>query len=105
MWLKKPSFRQSIQFWWTEALTNGWGEQRIKQKLRIIKSQLKDWNKNVVGSIQQQKKSFLRQIADLDIDESDHGLTEEEITPCHKAKGELQEKVFKKEISWKQNQD
>lgn len=105
MWLKKPSFRQSIQFWWTEALTNGWGEQRITQKLWIIKSQLKDWNKNVVGSIQQQKKSFLRQIADLDIDESDHGLTEEEITPRHKAKGELQEKVFKKEISWRQNQD
>lgn len=24
MWLKQPSFRQSIQFWWTEALTNGW---------------------------------------------------------------------------------
>lgn len=99
MWLQHKSFNEIISSWWN---IYGWAAYRFLQKLKFIKQNLKKWNKDVFGSLTQQKTALSQQIERLDIEESALGLSKEDLRLRNKLKEELLDIVYKEEISWKQ---
>lgn len=85
MWLRHKNFKESVLSWWNQPQITGWAAFRIQQKLRLIKQQLKDWNKEVLGSLDHQKAAFLT-LERLDKKESESDLSEEELMQRNKLK-------------------
>lgn len=102
MWFQHKSFRPSLLSWWNQIHTQGWAAYRFQQKLLFIKQKLKTWNREVFGSIPQQKQILSQQIDHLDHKESEVGLSEEELRQRNELKEEIQQIVYKEVISWKQ---
>lgn len=102
MWFQHKSFKESILSWWNQPQTKGWAAFRLQKTLLFIKEKLKIWNREVFGSLAQQKEILSQQIDHLDHKESDSGLTEEELGLRKKLKEEIQDIANKEEISWKQ---
>jgi len=56
-WTEHPSFMQNIQKWWTQTTIRSDNIMYIfQQKLKTIKTNLKQWNKDTFGNIMQAKK-------------------------------------------------
>lgn len=70
------------------------------QKLKVLKQDLKLWNKEVFGHVGISKQDLLQEIAALDAREESHSLSDEEKLMWDQKRSEFQ-KVME-EISWRQ---
>jgi len=52
---------------WGTYSVQGNNISKFKDKLKLLKSNLKDWNKNVFGCLQSNQKRILKEIKDLDV--------------------------------------
>lgn len=65
-WIDHPTFMQNIQSWWTQTTIESDNIMYIfLQKLKIIKANLKCWNKNTFGNIFQAKRELEEKMAGL----------------------------------------
>lgn len=78
------------------------GSIQIPEEAVIIIQNWKIWNREVFGSITQQKEALSHQLDWLDKKESDSGLYPEELPQRIKFKEELIDIVYKEEIRWQQ---
>jgi hypothetical protein len=56
-WIEHTTFKENINQWWQEELPNQ-GKRMFKlyKRLKYIKHKLKEWNKEIFGNINQEKK-------------------------------------------------
>ncbi|GLT59681.1 hypothetical protein SLA2020_324880 [Shorea laevis] len=50
-WLTHPEFEQFVKERWNSFEVRGWGGYRLKEKLKMLKKELRIWNKEVFGVI------------------------------------------------------
>jgi len=72
-WIDHPTFKENIdQWWWEELMNQGTRMFKLYKKLKYIKQNLKEWNMEVFGNINQGKKSIedrMRKLEELYIEE------------------------------------
>ena len=80
-WTEHPSFMENIQNWWNQTTIRSDNIMYIiQQKLKIIKTNLKQWNKDTFGNIFQAKRELEEKMANLQQTLITEGPTEERNT-------------------------
>ena len=75
-WFMEPGFKEFVKEKWCSYNVQGNSIYRLKEKLKLLKVDLKDWNKNEYGCLETKKKQILRQIEDLDVNDDNNSLEE-----------------------------
>jgi hypothetical protein len=103
LWIEHPTFKEHINQWWQEDLRDqGTRMFKLYKRLKYIKHKLKEWNKEIFGNINQEKKNIdniMRTLQKLCIDEGytkDHKREEIQMTQ------EWEARCQQEEILWRQ---
>jgi hypothetical protein len=58
-WIENPTFKEHINQWWWEELPDQ-GKRMFKfyKRIKYIKHKLKEWNKEIFGNINPEKKNI-----------------------------------------------
>ena len=75
-WFMEPGFKEFVKEKWCSYNVQGNSISKLKDKLKLLKADLKEWNKNVYGCLETKKKKILRQIEDLDVNDDNNFLEE-----------------------------
>ena len=102
MWLKVEGFKDLMRSWWQGMSVRGRASYKLATKLKVIKQNLKIWNREVFGSLESNKFATLQQADYWDQVESERRLTEEEISIKKEAKEGYAKWVNLEEIHWRQ---
>ncbi|KAL8482296.1 hypothetical protein ACS0TY_028456 [Phlomoides rotata] len=78
-WLEHPQFKDFFQEKWKRYSIEGWAAYRLKEKLKLLKKDLRDWNKCILGDIDHNIDSMMKEIEVLDHINDAMGLEEAEI--------------------------
>lgn len=76
--------------------------QRFRGKLKLLRANLRSWNKNTFGVLEERKSSLLNEIEWWDKREEELGLSREDISCRDAAREELKRVFYLEEIKWKQ---
>ena len=71
MWLKVEGFKDLMRSWWQEMSVSGRASYKLATKLKVIKHNLKIWNREVFGSLESNKLVALQQVEYWDQVESE----------------------------------
>ncbi|KAI8023233.1 hypothetical protein LOK49_LG03G01116, partial [Camellia lanceoleosa] len=71
MWLSSDGFLEQVKGWWDCYVLSGLPSFCLAQKLKLLKSDLKRWNREVFGRLEVQKADVLAVLQELDVLESD----------------------------------
>jgi len=66
VWLKEPRFRDMVKEKWDSYEVQGNSMSVLKDKLKLLKADLKVWNINVFGCVESHKRRILSEIEELD---------------------------------------
>lgn len=66
VWPETPNFKKKIESWWNDQNPSGWAGYRFMEKLRGLKAQIVQWNKEEFSKERDKKKDLLLQIAHID---------------------------------------
>lgn len=84
-WISHRNFKDFIEQKWTSYKTVGWAGFCLKEKLKMLKVDLKIWNKNVFGNLDNQIDCRKLEIEALDKLDDAFGLEEDEISRRNQA--------------------
>ena len=62
MWLKVEGFKDLFKAWWEGDNFNGSASFIMAEKLKVVKSKLKEWNRDVFGTVDYRKNLALDQL-------------------------------------------
>ena len=62
MWLKVEGFKELLKAWWEGDSFNGSASFILAEKLKVVKSKLKEWNRDVFGRVEYRKNLALDQL-------------------------------------------
>ena len=62
MWLKVEGFKELLKAWWERDTFNGSTSFILAEKLKVVKSKLKEWNRDVFGRVEYMKNLALDQL-------------------------------------------
>ena len=102
MWLKVEGFKDLLKFWWKEDNFNGSASFILAEKLKVLKSKLKEWNRDIFGRVEYKKNLALEQVEFWDAKEKNSILSLEELEARTEVREEYKKWVTLKEISWRQ---
>ena len=102
MWLKVEGFKDLITNWWQSFEFRGTYSYVLMEKMRALKVKLKAWNKEVFGTMEEQKKSTLKKVALWDDMESRRPLSDGERQDRLGAMEDFKKWATMEEISWRQ---
>ena len=71
------------------------------QKLKVLKTDLKKWNREEFGDLAFRKKNLLTELMDLDAREELLGLSNEDQLLQIQLKGDIEQLASLEEISWR----
>ena len=100
MWLKYEGFKETLKGWWQNLQYHGSFSFIISAKLKALKGLLKNWNREVFGKVEYQKKDALRRVSYWDELEKERGLSLEEVEERVKAKDDFKSWALMEETSW-----
>ena len=66
MWLKKEGFKILIDEWWKSFEIRGTGIYVLTENLKALKGNLRTWDKNSFGKVEEQKKEALKKVKGWD---------------------------------------
>lgn len=69
MWLWHRSFKQKVKEWQEEYVLARWARLKLRLKLKNLKIQLRQWNRETFGNSYMEKDQLLQQIQQLDKEE------------------------------------
>ena len=67
-----------LRCWWDSYHFQGVQSFVLANKLKMLKNDLKKWNVEVFGNVEEQGKQLWKDLGDLENTEESHGLTAEE---------------------------
>lgn len=65
MWEQHESFKNNLLEWWN-IVVKGTTMYRVSQKLKNIKKELKNWNREVFKSVQKRKDQIKEELESLE---------------------------------------
>ena len=77
MWPRVEEFKDLVRRWWTGYTFSGSFGHILLRKLKVLKQDLKTWNKEVIGNVSSNKEVVLSQIIYWDAKERDGSFLEE----------------------------
>ena len=102
MWLKVEGFKELIRDWWQSFEFRGTHSYVLVEKMKALKAKIKEWNKEVFGCVDEQKKFALNKVAHWDELESRRTLSDGESKDRVEAMEEFKKWATLEEISWRQ---
>ncbi|KAL8479391.1 hypothetical protein ACS0TY_026316 [Phlomoides rotata] len=88
-WLEHPQFTKFFQEKLNNYSIEGWAAYRLKEKLKLLKKYLREWNKCIFGDIDHNIESTMKEIEVLDRIDDAMGLEEAEVIQRNKNTVEL----------------
>ncbi|XP_028087092.1 uncharacterized protein LOC114287836 [Camellia sinensis] len=102
MWLLSDDFGERVRGWWDSYTVLGNLSCRLVQKLKLLKIDLRQWNREVFGKLQTQKVLILTVLQGLD-EKDDRGiLFEEDMARQDTARKDFGHVARMEEISFRQ---
>jgi len=101
MWLRAERFSDLIKKWWEEEEVHGFANYEVARKLKVVKVELKKWNKDVFGDVKVRKYNLLNSVNALDKKEKSVGLLWR-LNRGGADREELGRILQMEEISWRQ---
>lgn len=95
-------FCDCVKRWWEEAHVEGYSSFVVARTLKLVKEEIKKWNKQVLGNIKIRKYNLMDSINILYVKEEPSSLCNEEMEPRQITRGELAKVILTNEISWGQ---
>ncbi|XP_057425790.1 uncharacterized protein LOC130719169 [Lotus japonicus] len=77
-WFQHPSFKKFVLDSWSSFQVQGRGIFVIKEKLKLLKAELKKWNVEVFGNVLATRRNIVKRLQDLDVVAENVGLSIEE---------------------------
>ena len=102
MWIKEEGFKDLIKVWWQRLEFRGISSYVLLEKMKAIKNLLKNWNKEVFGRVEENKKLALAKVAAWDDLESERPLSPKELGTRMTALEEFKKWSLMEETSWRQ---
>lgn len=102
MWLLPKGFREKVRGWWDSYTVLGNPSCRLAQKLKLLKSNLRQWNREVFRQLQTQKANILTILQGLDEKEDRGTLSEEDMARQDGARKEFGKMARMEDISFRQ---
>ena len=78
MWLKDEGFVERVRSWWESYHLHGAPSFVLANKLKLLKNDLKKWNVEVIGNVEEQGKQLWKDLSVLETIEDSRGLAKEE---------------------------
>lgn len=78
-WHNDPRFRGFVEKSWKSLVVHGNGAFIMKEKLKLLKSLLKQWNSEVFGNLITKRNDVVVRMNALDVRAGEHQLTVEEV--------------------------
>jgi hypothetical protein len=102
MWLKVEGFVDRIREWWSSYDFAGSPSFVLGVKLKVLKQDLKVWNKDVFGDLSSRKLSLLREISSLDGLDEEGRLDTAGVDRKLNIMRDLDQLLDLEEVSWRQ---
>ena len=102
MWLKTDGFVDRVDSWWNRHSFSGTPSYVFAKKLKALKEDLIQWNRQEFGNVGRRKKELLGTLGSLDAKEEVLGLTETERNEKIVVKSQVEHLLFLEEISLRQ---
>ncbi|XP_059599050.1 uncharacterized protein LOC132255193 [Vitis vinifera] len=102
MWLKVDGFIDFLRGWWQGIEVRGRASFRLAYKMKVLKHNIKVWNREVFGRLEVNKNSALQQLEYWDGVESERTLTLAEAEQKKQAKDAFHHWVLLEEVHWRQ---
>ncbi|XP_068486483.1 uncharacterized protein [Phaseolus vulgaris] len=77
-WLLEPGFKDLVRDKWGSYEVQGNNITKVKEKLKLLKLDLKEFNRSVFGNLEDEKRKILKEIEDLDVKDGVSDLLEGE---------------------------
>jgi len=74
----EPEFKDLVKGKWNNYEVQGNSMSRLKDKLKLLKKDIKEWNKSVFGNIEECKREIMMEIENLDVKDAECDLLEGE---------------------------
>lgn len=113
MWSTHPDFKDFVCRKWDSYRINGWGSFIIKEKLKLLKEDLKKWNAEIFGKVENNIEKLRQDIQQLDIIDDTFGLEDQEVIQRNETAAHLLRELKRKDntqmqqsrISWLKDGD
>ena len=102
MWLKVEGFKDLLKSWWEGDSFSGSSSFILAEKLKVLKSKLKEWNRDIFGRVEYKKNLALEQVEFWDAKEKNSILSLEELEARTEVREEYKKWVLLEEITWRQ---
>ena len=79
MWLKVKGFNDLLKSWWEGDNFSGSSSFILVEKLKVLKSKLKEWNRDIFGRVEYKKDLALEQVEFWDAKGKTNRLSFEEL--------------------------
>ncbi|KAL8483361.1 hypothetical protein ACS0TY_026168 [Phlomoides rotata] len=97
-WVKHPQFKEFCASKWNSYQVDGWATFRLKEKLKLLRGDLKVWNREVFGMIEHNIDEKQKEVEKWDCIDDTFGLEENEVIERNRCSAELL-----RYVNWKEN--
>ncbi|RVW35575.1 Transposon TX1 uncharacterized 149 kDa protein [Vitis vinifera] len=102
MWLKVDDFNGLLRGWWQGIEVRGRASFRLAYKMKVLKHNIKVWNREVFGRLEVNKNSALQHLEYWDGVECERSLSIAETEQKKEAKDAFYKWVLMEEVHWRQ---
>ncbi|KAF5459688.1 hypothetical protein F2P56_019612 [Juglans regia] len=102
MWLKVDGFSEKVRSWWNSYQLTGTPSYILAGKLKVLKNDLRKWNLEIFGNINDQRFTLSQELQHFDVKEVGGTLSEDEKVRKMVVVAELEKITLMEEISWRQ---
>ena len=100
MWLKDEGFVEKVRSWWDSYNVLGAPSFVLANKLKLLKNDLKKWNMEVFGHVEDRVRKLWKYLSDLEMIEESRILLEERLK-LERVRGDLEKVILMEEICWR----
>ena len=102
MWQKIEGFKDLVRSWWNGCSVEGYSSHCIAKKLKALKKDLKNWNKEVVGNVSFNRAEAFSCLQCWEAKENENPLTPGDVEAKNLALEDYKKWALLEETSWRQ---
>lgn len=97
LWSTHPDFKEFVSRKWDSYNIDGWGSFIMKEKLKLLKEDLKKWNVEVFGNLENNIEIQRQEIQKYDLIDDIFGLDDHEVSKRNEASAHLLRELKRKD--------
>ena len=101
MWLKIDGFKDLVRSWWNGYSVEGYNSYCIAEKLKALKKDLKNWNKEVVGNVSFNRAEAFSRLQRWEAKENENSLIPGDVEVKNLAVEDYKKWTILEETSWR----